>query len=312
MPEDMNVLTSKDLFPAEITKEIFSAFKEDSVLAQLIPSVPIPYVGKTEWIMSLDGEASVVDEGAAKPAGSGLVEPHIIKPFKVVYQMRITDEFLKMADEQRLPHMEAFEDGFAKKLKRAFELVAFHGIDPASGEKLSTWNSCFDGSLIDTYLQVTDGKIDEALKKAISRVGSTYDVNGIIFTSAGAEMMGEITKNSGDARYPQFDFAFPAEFAGAKCVKSNTLEYEYTVNDPEIPDTPTPVERKDLALVGDFGAMRWGYAQDVTFDIITTGDPDGQGDLKRYNQIVLRAEAYVGYGILDPQAFALVGTQETV
>lgn len=39
---------------------------------------------------------------------------------------------------------------------------------------------------------------------------------------------------------------------------------------------------------------------------IEYGDPDGQGDLKRTNQIVLRAEAYIGCGIIDPESFVRI------
>ena len=46
----------------------------------------------------------------------------------------------------------------------------------------------------------------------------------------------------------------------------------------------------------------------MPLEIIEYGDPDGQGDLKRKNQVVLRSEAYIGFGILDKDAFALIKT----
>ena len=41
-------------------------------------------------------------------------------------------------------------------------------------------------------------------------------------------------------------------------------------------------------------------------EVIQYGDPDGQGDLKRTNEVVLRAETWVGWGILNKAAFARV------
>ena len=38
------------------------------------------------------------------------------------------------------------------------------------------------------------------------------------------------------------------------------------------------------------------------------GDPDNNGDLKRYNQVYLRAEAWIGWAILDGSAFARIET----
>lgn len=64
----------------------------------------------------------------------------------------------------------------------------------------------------------------------------------------------------------------------------------------------------DQAIVGDFaGSFRWGYAKNIPMEIIQYGDPDNSGnDLKGYNQVYLRAEVYLGWGILDPNAFARI------
>ena len=45
----------------------------------------------------------------------------------------------------------------------------------------------------------------------------------------------------------------------------------------------------------------------MPLEIIQFGYPDGTGrDLKAYNEICLRAEAFIGWGILDATAFARV------
>ena len=62
-----------------------------------------------------------------------------------------------------------------------------------------------------------------------------------------------------------------------------------------------------VVVIGDFtNAFRWGYAENIPLEIIEYGDPDGQGDLKRQNQIELRSEAYIGWGILDARSFVRV------
>ena len=64
---------------------------------------------------------------------------------------------------------------------------------------------------------------------------------------------------------------------------------------------------EDKILVGNFEAFKWGYADNIPLEVIRYGDPDGAGrDLKQYNEVCLRAEAYIGWGILDANAFALV------
>ena len=64
----------------------------------------------------------------------------------------------------------------------------------------------------------------------------------------------------------------------------------------------------DRAIIGDFGnAFRWGYAKEIPLQMIEYGDPDNSGnDLKGYNQVYIRAEVYIGWAVLDAEAFAII------
>ena len=68
------------------------------------------------------------------------------------------------------------------------------------------------------------------------------------------------------------------------------------------------VANKAVGYVGDFAnGFKWGFAKDIPLEVIPYGDPDQTGkDLKAYNQVYLRAETYIGWGILDPSAFAKI------
>ena len=61
-----------------------------------------------------------------------------------------------------------------------------------------------------------------------------------------------------------------------------------------------------LGIVGDFSAFRWGVQRALGLELIRYGDPDGQGDLKRNNQVAFRAEVVYGWGIADLDAIALI------
>ena len=69
---------------------------------------------------------------------------------------------------------------------------------------------------------------------------------------------------------------------------------------------PEAADTKVRAIVGDFtGGIRWGIQKELPVELITYGDPDGQGDLKRKNQIALRLEIVYGwYAFVD--RFAVV------
>ena len=62
------------------------------------------------------------------------------------------------------------------------------------------------------------------------------------------------------------------------------------------------------AYVGDFqNAFKWGYSKEIPLRVIEYGDPDNSGsDLQGYNQVYIRAELYLGWGILEPNAFAII------
>ena len=60
------------------------------------------------------------------------------------------------------------------------------------------------------------------------------------------------------------------------------------------------------AFVGDFSAIRWGIQRQIGLELIEYGDPDGQGDLKRNNQVAFRSEIVYGWGIADLNAFTKI------
>ena len=63
-------------------------------------------------------------------------------------------------------------------------------------------------------------------------------------------------------------------------------------------------------LVGNFANnFRWGYSKEIPLKIIEFGNPDNDatlGDLQGHNQILIRSEMFLGWGILDANAFAFV------
>lgn len=284
------ITKSTNLFPAELVSEVFSKAKGHSSLAKLSGQTPIPFSGNTQMVFAMDGEASIVGEGEQKPAGDASFNPVTITPVKFVYQHRLTDEFVNMSEEQQLPYLQAFADGFAAKIARALDISAFHGVNPSTKTAVSglaTKN--FDMATIAT-VTTTAGKEDEDIDTAVQAItGEDGVVTGIAMAPAFSAALSKIKVN-GVAQYPEFRFGQnPEAFYGMASDVNNTVSFGTS---------------KDLAIVGDFqNAFKWGYTENVPCEIIEYGDPDGQGDLKRTNQIVLRAEAYIGWGILDTASF---------
>lgn len=283
-------------FPAEVVNEMFNAVRGHSALAKLSGQKPMPFTGVTQFVFNAEGEAALVDEGAAKPAGNAAATPKIIKPVKFVYQQRVSDEFVKSSDEVRLRYLEGFAEGFGRKIARSFDIAAMHGIEPATKAAASfKATNSFDGMVtnIETYVAAT---VDENIDDAIQSI-TDGNVSGIVLSPTAAAALSKIKAN-GVTQFPEFRFGQnPDAFYGMTSDVNSTLEVQ-----------GTGVSEKDHVLVGDFdGAFRWGYADDIRLEVIEYGDPDGAGhDLKQYNEVLLRTEAYIGWGILDANAFALV------
>jgi hypothetical protein len=70
--------------------------------------------------------------------------------------------------------------------------------------------------------------------------------------------------------------------------------------------TPEATDTKVRGLIGDFSTIRWGVQRRVPVELIRFGDPDGQGDLKRKNQVALRTEVVYGWAFMDLAAFAKI------
>lgn len=287
------------LFPAELVAEMFSKVKGHSALASLSGQTPIPFAGREEMIFSLDGEAEIVGEGAQKGYQNAEVTPVVIRPVKFVYQHRVTDEFMRCSDEKRLPYLQAFADGFAKKIARGLDIAAFHGINPKAGTASTVVGSNHFDSVVTQTTTFTAGTTaaDDVIDTAIAAIqGANGDVTGMALSPAFAAALGQVKAN-GVTQYPEFRFGGrPAAFAGLAVDVNST-----------VPVALAAATNTDQAIIGDFqNAFRWGYAANIPMEIIQYGDPDGQGDLKRLNQVELRAEAYIGWGILDAASFARV------
>lgn len=296
----MATITAGTKFPTTLVSEMFNAVNGHSALARLSAARPIPFNGETVMVFSNAGEASLVAEGAPKPAGNASVEPVVIRPQKFVYQQRVSDEFVKNA-ESRLNYLEAFADGFARVIGRGFDIAAMHGIDPATRADVAAlapynFDDLLTGGSIITYNASTPDANIESAVAAIHAAGGTVD--GIAMAPAFGAAMGSLKAN-GVPQFPEFRFgANPAAFAGLRSDVNGTVNFTGAAS-----GAPT-----DMAIVGDFGrAFRWGYSVNVPLEVIEYGDPDGAGhDLKQYNEVLLRAEAYIGWGILDANSFAVI------
>ncbi|CAG6114217.1 major head protein [Streptococcus pneumoniae] len=286
------------LFKPELVTELISKVQGKSVLAKLSAQTPIPFNGVEQFIFNLEGNAQIVGEGEQKFGNKAKLTSKIIKPLKFVYQARITDEFQYASEEKRMNFLSAYMDGFAKKIAEAFDLAALHGLEPKTMTDASfRATNSFDGVISGSTVTYDEAKIDENIEDAVQQViARGCEVTGIALSPTAGQALAKV-KVKDVVQYPEFRFGQnPDSFYGMK----SDINKNLTVTGGSA--------ETDHAIVGDFqNRFKWGYAENIPMEIIEYGDPDGAGrDLKAYNEICLRAEAFIGWGILDEDAFARV------
>ncbi len=297
-----DILSKGSLFPEELIPEFIQKTRGASALAALCAATPIPFNGMKEFTFQLDKEVDVVAENGAKSKGGITISPVTIVPIKVEYGARISDEFMYAAEAAQLDYMSNFADGFAKKVAKGIDLMAFHGINPRTASASSViGDNHFDSKVTQAVTIAAGDKPDANIESAIALVqGSECDVNGLILAPAFRSSLAEQVTTGGAKLYPELSWGNnPGLINGLRVESNNTLSANAS---------------KDRALVGDFqNCFRWGYAKEIPIEIIQYGNPDNDttlGDLKGHNQIYLRGEMYIGWGILDAAAFAFVKASE--
>lgn len=296
-----NVLSKGELFPATLVAEMFNTVRGKSSLARLSGTMPVSFNGNDVFTFSLDKEVDLVGENGAKSNGGGAIAPVQIRPFKVEYGMRVSDEFMYASEETRLNILATFAEGFARKAARGLDIMAFHGINPRTGaEATQLTDKNFDDVVSQTVTVTANANVD--VTTAISLVETAeHDVTGMAMAPAFRTALASLTKgtSSNESLFPELAWgASPSTINGLPVDVNGTVSYGTGV--------------KDRAIVGNFADyFRWGYAKEVPVEVIEYGNPDNDataGDLKGHNQVYLRGEAYIGWGILVPSAFARIVT----
>lgn len=293
-----SILTKGTLFPAQLTNELFNLVRGKSSLARLSGQTPIPFNGETVFTFSLDSEVDLVAENGAKSNGGGTIGTVSMQPVKVEYGMRVSDEFKYAAEEIQLQYLTAFAEGFANKVARGLDIMAFHGVNPRSKQDASTLNDKNFDDVITNIVTYDASAPQDNVTDAIALVqGAEHDVTGMAMAPAFKSALAAIKTgtNLNTPLFPELGWGNDVQAINGLPVDSNS-----TVNFNS---------NADRAIVGNFADFfKWGIARQIPIEVIEYGNPDNSdlGDLKGHNQVYIRGEVYLGWAILVPEAFAIV------
>lgn len=299
-------LNKGSLFPATLSKEVVNLVRGKSAIARLAGMEPVKFNGTDVFTFSFDNEAAIVGEGEAKPVGGVTIAPVQIRPFKVEYGARVTDEFMFASEEEKIDILKSFVDGFSAKAARALDIAAFHGVNPRTGLASTVIGNNHLDYVIANYASganiITYNSSDPNanMEAAIAKVmDAEHEVTGAAFAPSFRSALAAQTKSNGDLMFPELGWGNNVDVLRGLSIDSNS--------------TVAFASSPDKAVVGNFrDFFKWGVAKDLGIKVIEYGNPDNSedGDLQGHNQVYIRGEIYIGYGILVPAAFALVKSGE--
>ena len=281
-------------FPHELVRDVFVGAKGKSSIAKLSAQTPIAFSGTDVMVFTMSGEVNLVAEGGQKASHDGSNDTVKMVPLKIEYGQRVSDEFLRCSEEKQLDYINAFKEGFAGKIARGLDIMVMHGTNPKTGAAATTLigTNSLDTNTDVTAITYDATNVDGNVESAIAAIGD-YDFNGFAMSKGFGALMAKVETGNGAQKYPELGWgSSPASINGVPVDVNSTVSVVAT----------------EHGYIGDFqNAFKWGYADTINFEVIEYGDPDNTGhDLKGYNQVYLRAEAWIGWAILDGKAFARI------
>lgn len=292
-----NPMNKGSLFDPVLVTDLINKVKGHSSLQKLSKQTPVPFNGRKEFTFTMDSEIDVVAESGAKSHGGITLAPVTIVPIKIEYGARVSNEFMYATEEERIAVLQAFNEGFAKKVAAGLDKMAFHGINPRTGSASAVIGTNNFDSLVSQTVTYVAASANANVESAIALVtGNEYEVNGMAMGPTFRSGLAALTDDIDRPLFPDLAWGNTPDVINGLPVDTNS--------------TVEANSSKDRAILGDFeNCFRWGYAKEIPLKVIEYGDPDNSGnDLQGYNQVYLRAEMFLGWGILDPLAFAIIKT----
>jgi hypothetical protein len=271
--------------------------KNGSVVASLSTPTPMTFGEGESWTFDI-GEAEYVPEGGQKGASTVTPTAHPMKPFKFHKTLRFNEEVLWANEDRQLEVVQEILDLVQPSLSRALDFGVLHEVNPTGGAVVAAMN----GGLTDTTNLVEYVATDKpyvSLDAADALVlADGYVPRDVALSTAYASKFSSLRgTNSEQKLYPDFRLSTEvSDLDGHRASVSNTVSGTGVL----------AADTKVLGFVGNFDTVRWGIQKQIGLELIQYGDPDGGGDLKRFNQVAFRAEIVYGWGVADLNAIAKI------
>jgi len=293
--------TGNITLPKNIAAGMFAKAQTGSAVVALSGAEPQQFGEVTHMTLTGRPRAELVGEAAQKSSTTTTFGTKVVTPHKFQVTQRFNQEVKWADDAYQLGILRTLAAEGGDALSRALDLGVFHGINPltgavaasiAAGDRVGTTTNSVE--ITTASLTTPDLVIEQAAGLVI---GDGYVPDGIAFDPSYAWTVATSRYSDGRKKYPELGFGSNVTtFEGLRAYSSSTVS-----GAPEIASASGI-----KAIVGQWDLLRWGVQVNVPVELIEFGDPDGQGDLKRQNQIALRMEVVYGWGVMDLDGFSVV------
>lgn len=286
----MAALTTGSLtIPKQLLEPWVNDIHKGSVISQLSGSIPMKF-GAGEAFVFDSGEAEYVGEGANKSSNDVTKTTQTVEPFKFQKTIRFTNEVQWADEDHQLGVIQEILNQIQPALSRALDYGVIHGINPKTGAVVGAMTQRLTATTNAIELAAADAPYVSTDAAVAALLAANGVPNGIAMDPKFAAKISGQRLATGQKLYP--DFTFSNESSNFESLRAATSK---TVGATGV----AAVDTKLRAIVGDFSAVRWGVQRAIGLELIEFGDPDGNGDLKRNNQVAFRAEVVYGWGIAE-------------
>jgi HK97 family phage major capsid protein len=289
------------MVPTPQAREILSRVADQSVVRRLSGTMPMPLTGASIAVQTGHIEAGVVAEGAAKPVGATSYAVKTITPRKFAAIAVVSDELVR---ENPAGVWDNISQDIADAITRAFDLAILYGLSAKTGAAIAGVE----------FVNQTTNRVEVGTATAAQGGLSTDLISGYNAVVNGTQIHNGFT---GFAATP----AFRGSLLAAVDVQGRPV-YQQTINLRDSMDTllglpvaygravnasigaATPTDT--LAFGGDWGALKYGFAQNLTIstsDQATVVDGGTTYNLWQQNLRAILVEATFGWVFSDVDSF---------
>jgi HK97 family phage major capsid protein len=244
--------------------------------------------------------ASIVGELGNKPDSELEVGAKSIKPIKAVVGLEFSMETIETNPANILDLM---SDEMSQALSRQIDLAVLHGRQAVNGAALTGVTEWITQTANSVELVAgSNGRPDPALADSALWEGYNSVVGGATphnFTGFGMDpRFVALLANARDKEGRRLNPEIPmgggiTSYAGQPVAASRAISGQMDGS----------ADTGIRAIGGDWDALRFGHALDISLKRIEYGDPFGNGDLQRRNAVAFLTEVIFGWAILDKDAF---------